>query len=96
MSDDCVKNYELEEVKDHIYDILDSIRKLENKVEQLQMENTLLRNDLTIIKNEGCYRFVENPVHSHKTTCSKCGMVWENTMGYVCSDVNCPVQLKVT
>ena len=93
MSDDCVKHYELEYIleyiQEQIYDLLEEVK-------QLQMENTLLRNDLNTIKTEGCYKFVENPVHSHKTTCSKCGMVWENAIGYVCSDVNCPVQLKVT
>ena len=89
MSNDCAKHYELECIQQQINDLLEEVK-------QLQMENTLLRNDLNIIKTEGCYRFVENPVHSHKTTCSKCGMVWENVMGYVCSDVNCPVQLKVT
>ena len=76
--------------------IREQIDNLQEEVTRLQIENTLLRNDLNTIKNEGCWRFIENPVHSHKTTCSKCGMVWENTMGYVCSDVNCPVQLKVT
>ena len=60
------------------------------------MENTLLRNDLNTIKNEGCWRYIEQPTHTHKTTCSKCGMVWKGVMGYVCGDVNCPVQLKVT
>jgi len=32
------------------------------------MENTLLRNDLNTIKNEGCWRFVENPEHPHRRT----------------------------
>ena len=41
-------------------------------------------------------RYVEQPTHTHKTTCSKCGMVWEGVMGYVCRNVDCPVQLKVT
>lgn len=63
---DCVKHYELESVQDQIYNILDSIRDLENKVEQLQMENTLLRNDLNTIKTEGCYRFIEDKNHRHE------------------------------
>ena len=79
---------------------LDTIQKqlqdLLNRVEQLQMENTLLRIDINTIKSEGCWRYVENPTHTHKTTCSTCGMVWEGAMGYVCSNLNCPVQLKVT
>jgi hypothetical protein len=30
------------------------------------------------------------------TLCSKCGMKWEGVMGYVCSQSDCPAQLKVT
>ena len=59
MSDDCVKSYELEWLQDQIYD-------LQNEIRNLQMENELLRQDLTIIKNEGCWKFVENPKHVHK------------------------------
>lgn len=42
------------------------VEQLTKTVEQLGMENTLLRNDLDIIKREGCWRFVENPQHIHK------------------------------
>ena len=59
MSDDCVKNYELKWVQEQIWE-------LERKVEELQMENTLLRNDLNTIKMEGCWRFVEDSKHEHK------------------------------
>ena len=55
----AVEDYELKWVQEQIWE-------LERKVEELQMENTLLRNDLNIIKNEGCWRFVENPKHTHK------------------------------
>lgn len=55
----AVEDYELEWVQEQIW-------ALEEKVRELQMENTLLRNDLNIIKNEGCWRFVENPNHVHK------------------------------
>jgi hypothetical protein len=59
MSDDCVKQYELEWLQDQIYDLQDTVR-------QLQMENELLRNDLNTIKLEGCWRFVEDPKHTHR------------------------------
>lgn len=59
MSDDCVKHYELEWLQNQIYDLQEEVR-------QLQMENTLLRNDLTVIKTEGCYRFVEDKNHKHE------------------------------
>ena len=61
MSDDCVQHYELEWVQEQIWE-------LERKIDELQMENTLLRNDLNIIKNEGCWRFVEDAKHSHRRT----------------------------
>ena len=59
MSDDCVKHYELEWVQEQIW-------ALEEQIQQLQDENTLLRNDLNTIKTEGCWRFVEDPNHTHK------------------------------
>lgn len=62
----AVEDYELDWLQEQIYDLKDTVRDLEANVEQLQMENTLLRNDLNIIKNEGCWRFVENPKHVHK------------------------------
>lgn len=55
----AVEDYELEWVQEQIWE-------LERKVEELQMENTLLRNDLNTIKTEGCWRFVENPTHTHR------------------------------
>lgn len=57
--DDCVKHYELEWFQEQIYELQDAIR-------ELQMENTLLRNDLNTIKTEGCYRFVEDKNHKHE------------------------------
>ena len=55
----AVEDYELEWVQEQIW-------ALEEKVRELQMENTLLRNDLNTIKNEGCWRFVEDAKHHHK------------------------------
>lgn len=66
MSDDFAKHYELEWLQDQIYDLQSTVRDLETKVDQLQMENTLLYKDLNTIKNEGCWRFIENAKHEHK------------------------------
>ena len=55
----AVEPHELEWLQEQIYELKDAIR-------ELQMENTLLRNDLNIIKNEGCWRFIEDPTHEHK------------------------------
>jgi len=32
----------------------------------------------------------------NSTRCSKCGMIWKGVMGYVCPQVDCPVQFKTT
>lgn len=58
---DCVKHYELEWLQEQIYALQDEVR-------QFQMENTLLRNDLNTIKTEGCWRFIEDPNHTHRST----------------------------
>lgn len=36
-----------------------------------------------------------NP-YSNVTKCHKCGMEWKGVMGYVCSDMYCPVQVRTT
>ena len=55
----AVEDYELEWVQEQIWE-------LQGQIRELQMENELLRNDLNTIKLEGCWRFVENPNHTHK------------------------------
>lgn len=67
MSDDFVKAYELEWLQQQIYDLRAEIVALQNNVEQLEQENTLLKNDVNTIKMEGCYRFVEDANHKHKS-----------------------------
>ena len=62
----AVEDYELEWVQEQIWALESTVRSLEHKIDELQMENTLLRNDLNTIKTEGCWRFVENPNHTHK------------------------------
>ena len=55
----AVEEYQIEWLQEQIWELQEQIR-------ELQMENTLLRNDLNTIKHEGCWRFVENPNHTHK------------------------------
>ena len=55
----AVEEYQIEWLQEQIW-------ALEQKIDELQMENTLLRNDLNTIKNEGCYRFVEDKNHKHE------------------------------
>jgi len=62
----AVEDYELEWLQEQIYELQNTVRDLESTVEQLQMENTLLQNDLNTIKTEGCYRFIEDKNHKHE------------------------------
>lgn len=66
MSDDYVKSYELEWLQEQIYELQHSVRSFVATVEQLQMENTLLTNDLNTIKTEGCWRYIEDKNHKHE------------------------------
>lgn len=56
----------MSDLSEQIQWLQEQMWELRSSIEQLQMENTLLRNDLDIIKTEGCWRFVENPQHIHK------------------------------
>ena len=55
----AVEEYDIEWLQEQIW-------ALEEQVRELQMENTLLRNDLNTIKTEGCYRFIEDKDHRHE------------------------------
>jgi regulator of replication initiation timing len=54
-----VELYDIEWLQEQIYQLQESVR-------ELQMENELLRNDLNSIKMEGCWRFVDDPDHTHR------------------------------
>ena len=56
----AVEEYEIEWLQEQIYQLRESVR-------ELQMENELLRKDLNTIKMEGCWRFVEDKDHFHKS-----------------------------
>lgn len=56
----AVEEYEIDWIQEQIYELQSDVNKLESKVADLQMENTLLRNDLNTIKMEGCWRFIQN------------------------------------
>jgi archaellum component FlaC len=49
-------------------DLQQQVWSLKETVEQLQMQLTLLTNDLNTIKMEGCWRFVEDPKHIHRSS----------------------------
>jgi uncharacterized protein YlxW (UPF0749 family) len=62
----AVEEYDIEWLQEQIYDLVSEVRDLQNKLDQLQMEKDLLQNDLNTIKMEGCWRFVEDPTHTHR------------------------------
>ena len=55
----AVEEYDIEWLQEQIW-------ALERRIDELQMENTLLRNDLNTIKLEGCWKLIEKPNHEHK------------------------------
>lgn len=62
----AVEQYDIEWLQEQIYDLKNTVLDLETIVERLQMEITLLTNDLNTIKTEGCYRFIEDKNHKHE------------------------------
>jgi hypothetical protein len=46
-------------------DINSRVKKLEDLVEQLFQENTLLRADFELVKNEGCWLSKQDADHLH-------------------------------
>lgn len=49
------------------YELMETLVVWEEELDnQIQQELTLLQNDLNTIKMEGCWRFHENPEHTHK------------------------------
>ena len=49
-------------------DINSRVKKLEDLVEQLFQENTLLRADFELVKNEGCWLSKQDADHLHGDT----------------------------
>ncbi len=56
----------MSDVADQIQWLQEQIWELQSEIEKLQMENTLLTNDLNTLKTEGCWRFVEDSKHKHR------------------------------
>lgn len=64
--EDKVDRWDHEWLQQQVYNLQDTVRDLESTVNQLQMEVQILHNDLNTIKLEGCWRFVEDPQHTHR------------------------------
>lgn len=68
MSNSEVNRDDIEWLQNQIYDLVNRVQDLETTIELLQMENTLLQNDLNTIKTEGCWRFIEDATHRHRSS----------------------------
>lgn len=42
------------------------VRALEIMLEQMRQEMTLMANEITLLKNEGCWRYHQDPEHKHR------------------------------
>lgn len=71
---------QFKETLEKILEKLDTLEMMINRVQPIQP----------------IYPSTPRPPSLTPTTCSKCGMVWQGVMGYVCSQSDCPVQFKVT
>jgi hypothetical protein len=79
--EEYAKEYEIEWLQEQIYELQVQMRELEMKLNRVT--NAPLVDPIELLD-------------SNTKKCTKCGMVWKGTMGYVCTHLNCPVQMKVT
>lgn len=78
----AVEQYDIEWLQEQIYQLKDTIRELQDQVENLEQEKLLTVPAV--------------PKLSNSTQCPTCGMVWKDVMGYVCPNTGCPMQMTVT
>ena len=73
------KEYEVQQLQEQIWELQSQVKDLEAKLERIMTQPPI------------------EPYQAYGDiiTCSKCGMVWKGTMGYVCTDLKCPVQMKM-
>jgi hypothetical protein len=79
--EEYAKEYEIEWLQEQIYELQVQMRELEMKLDRVT--NAPLVDPIELLD-------------SNTKKCTKCGMVWKGVMGYVCTHLNCPVQMKVT
>ena len=80
------------EIKTMMRDILDRLKILEQKVDQLN--GTKVVNVAPLKFENG--RVETIPTIGPKAICQRCGLDLSKTMGYVCPQFDCPSQMKVT
>jgi prefoldin subunit 5 len=78
--EEYAKEYEIEWLQEQIYELQVQMRELEMKLDRVT--NAPLVDPIELLD-------------SNTKKCTKCGMVWKGAMGYVCTDLKCPVQMKM-
>ena len=81
----AVEEYEIEWLQEQVHALSHQVEKLTERLEKL--EQPLPVYPAPLVPELDLYG---------GTQCPKCGLVWSGVMGYVCPDVKCPIQLKVT
>lgn len=89
--EEYAKAYEVEWLQEQIYDLQNTINRLQSTVDELtkQLARVTTTPPITI------YTTNPDPLFG-VTRCSKCGMEWRGVMGHCCPRGDCPVQMKVT
>ena len=70
-------------------DIVEKLDDISDRLDNLERDVSWIVQHLRSAK-------IQPPTQLDSTSCSVCGMLWTGTMGYVCLNQNCPVQMKVT
>ena len=65
--DDKADRWDLDSLQQDVWSLESIVQEQQKVIEELQMALTLLTNDLNTIKMEGCYRFIEDENHLHKS-----------------------------
>jgi len=65
--EDKVNRWDHEYLQEQVWDLENTVREQQETIKQIELELTLLKRDFELVKNEGCWRYVEDPKHEHKS-----------------------------
>ncbi len=65
-------------------------------IRHLQMRVVYLEGRVAQLESGRNPAYISQPSLYPRNRCSKCGMILENVMGYVCADISCPTFPQVT
>lgn len=87
----AAEEYEVQRLQVQIYELIDTIRELEARIEKLESERHPPPPPLPPMPTP--YLPPNTYGSSH---CPRCGIDWSGPMGYVCYDDKCPMRFNVT